>query len=408
MTVCARRVVLAELGVGLAVRGLQRVGVDDVGLEPGLPRRVDQLSPERLGVVGDGDLLRGEVAGNRPPGHATGDDEDDPEDDRQQSQHADRLRAPRGRGRRHVSPSEPPTDGPEPRGPGRPRTTHDKASNDFTVVTGDLDEYGESPPVLRRARGPWPGGTPPRRRPSTSSHPNGGRTTRLCASIPSSSRPSRARWTTASVISASSDTSRPSMPSSTNSAMPVPRRATTASPAVRASSAAMPNASSSAGARNTSDVDVGGPHLRPGQPPAQVHDVLQTLTRHGRRDPALRGPGPDDRQPQPVRWQAPGRLADQLDQRDRTLAGCQAHGRHQPQRPALTGPAATLGERRRCPQVEVDPVGHHGHVGAEHLPHACGRGVADGAEGGGRVAASGCGGRACAGRRRRRPACSAR
>ena len=95
--------------------------------------------------------------------------------------------------------------------------------------------------------------------------------------------------------------------------------------------------------------------------------MLQALPRHGGGHPALRGPRADDREPQAVGREPACGIADELDQRDGALAGGQAHRGDEPQRSVLAGPTATLGEALGRPDVEVEPVGHHRHLGVDGL-----------------------------------------
>jgi hypothetical protein len=98
----AQRVVLLELGVGLAAGRLEGVVLDDVGLRERGPRRVDLGAAEVRRVLGDGDVLLVQLAADHAVGHATRDDEDDAGDGGDDADDASSLRAARRCHGRHV------------------------------------------------------------------------------------------------------------------------------------------------------------------------------------------------------------------------------------------------------------------------------------------------------------------
>ena len=93
----AHRVVLIELGVGLAARCLERVVVDDVGLDVGGERAGHLLALERHRVVGDRDVLGRQLVRHADPRDDADDDQQDAADDAEDADRLDQSELLRGR-----------------------------------------------------------------------------------------------------------------------------------------------------------------------------------------------------------------------------------------------------------------------------------------------------------------------
>ena len=92
ITVSRGGIVLRQLCVGLAVAGLQGVLLDRLRFAVRGQRTVDLFTGEVVGIVGDDDLLVGELVADEEPGDGAGDEQDHARHHDDDAQHANRLR----------------------------------------------------------------------------------------------------------------------------------------------------------------------------------------------------------------------------------------------------------------------------------------------------------------------------